>query len=53
VCTVHTNNIEGFWSFFKRSIVDGYHKVSCKYLLPYIAEFKYNDRLGATFRNSD
>lgn len=43
---VHTNSIEGFWSFFKRSIIGIYHSVSANYLQLYAAEaaFRYNTR---------
>lgn len=38
---VHTNNIEGFWSQFKRSVHGTYHAVSPKYLQTYLDEFSY------------
>jgi len=43
---VHTNTIEGFWSIFKRGVVDTFHKVSRKYMPLYVAEFqfRYNNR---------
>jgi hypothetical protein len=43
---VHTQTIEGFWSIFKRGIVDSFHKVSAKYMSLYVAEFqfRYNNR---------
>jgi hypothetical protein len=46
VGAVHTQTIEGFWSIFKRGIVGSFHKVSAKYLPPYVAEFqfRYNNR---------
>jgi len=42
----HTNNIEGFWNFIKRSIMGTYRKVSKKYLRRYAKEaaFRYNTR---------
>ena len=42
----HTNTIEGFWSIFKRGVVGTFHKVSCKYMALYVAEFqfRYNHR---------
>ena len=45
--TVHTNNIEGFWSTLKRGIDGVYHAVRPKYVQNYINEyvFRYNHRL--------
>lgn len=42
----HTNNIEGFWGQFKRSVDGTHHMVSEKYLQKYLDEFtfKYNNR---------
>lgn len=42
----HTNNIEGFWSQFKRGVIGIYHYVSPQHLHRYCAEFetRYNGR---------
>lgn len=42
----HTNNIENFWSIFKRGIIGIYHFVSVKHLERYCQEFgyRYNSR---------
>jgi len=39
--TVHTNNIENFWSLLKRGIIGSYHNVSKEYLPLYLAEFSF------------
>ena len=36
--SVYTNNIEGFWSHFRRMITRCYHDVSDEHLQPYIDE---------------
>lgn len=43
---IHTNSIEGFWSFLKRNIRSAHHSVSDLHLQSYIDEavFKYNNR---------
>lgn len=43
---VHTNNIECFWSHFKRGITGIYHQVSNKHIGKYIDEstFRFNNR---------
>lgn len=42
----HTNNIENFWSIFKRGIIGIYHYVSPEHLHRYTTEFgyRYNNR---------
>ena len=43
---VHTNNIEGVWSLFKRSIVGSFHKISVKHMDRYLEEleWRFNNR---------
>nr|WP_246839077.1 IS1595 family transposase [Leptospira wolffii] len=38
---IHVNNVEAFWSIFKRGLVGSFHHVSGKYLQNYIDEFTY------------
>jgi len=38
---IHTNNLEGYWSLFKRSVKGTYVHVSPKYLQAYLNEFSY------------
>ena len=39
--SVHTNNIENFWSLLKRGVMGTYHRVSKDYLPLYLNEFSY------------
>lgn len=39
--TVHTANIDSFWSLFKRGIIGSFHHISKTYLPLYINEFSY------------
>ena len=39
--SVHTNNIENFWSLLKRGVIGTYHNVSKDYLPLYLNEFSY------------
>ena len=57
----HTNNIENFWSQFKRGVIGIYHHVSVKHLDRYCDEFAYRhnnrtvadpDRLFTALANS-
>lgn len=43
---VHTNSIEGFWSYFKKSIRNAHHSISDKHLQSYLDEsaFRFNNR---------
>lgn len=43
---IHTNTIEGFWSWVKRGILGIYHHTSSKHLQSYLYEFalRYNTR---------
>lgn len=42
----HTNNIEGFWSLFKRGLIGTYHYMSPQHLQRYMDEtsYRYNTR---------
>ena len=46
---IQTNTIEGFWSIFKRGIMDSFDKVSRKHLPLYVAQsqFRYINRENA------
>ncbi len=53
----HTNNIEGYWSLFQRSIIGIYHHVSSKHMQAYCDEsaYRYNTRLineGSRVKNT-
>ena len=39
--SVHTNNLEAFWSLLKRGVIGTFHQVSKDYLPLYLAEFSY------------
>ncbi len=39
--TIHTANLDSFWSLLKRGVVGTYHKVSKDYLPLYLNEFSY------------
>ena len=43
---VHTNNIEGVWALFKRSLVGSFHKMSKKHMDRYLEEmeWRFNNR---------
>ena len=43
---VHTNNIEGVWSLFKRSLIGSYHHMSVKHMQSYLEEieWRFNNR---------
>lgn len=43
---IHVNNVEAFWSIFKRGLFGSFHHVSKKYLQAYIDEFtfRFNNR---------
>lgn len=46
---IHTNSIEGFWSFTKRTITGVYHYISLKHLNRYMQDlsFRYNERVSS------
>jgi len=37
----HTNNVENFWSLFKRGVIGSFHSVSVKHLQRYLNEFQF------------
>jgi len=39
--SVHTANLDSFWSLLKRGIMGSYHKVSKEYLPLYVNEFSF------------
>ena len=45
-CDIFTNNIEGFWSHFRRMITGCYHNIDVKHLQSYIDEsvYRWNTR---------
>ena len=47
--TVHTANLDSFWSLLKRGVIGTFHNVSKAYLPLYLAEFSYrhNNRKNA------
>ena len=47
---VHTNNLESFWSLFKRGIMGSFHHVSKKYLPLYLAEFQFRHNKRPSLR---
>ena len=48
--SVYTNNIEGFWSHFRRMITGYYHDVSDEHLQSYIDEAVYRWNTREAFR---
>jgi hypothetical protein len=52
---VHTNTIEGFFSFFKRGMKGVYQHCDEKHLHRYLAEFdyRYNNRVGLGVDDSE
>ena len=47
---VHTNEIESYWSMYKRGIIGTYHHISPKHTARYAVEFagRHNDRPADT-----
>jgi len=50
---VHTNTIEGFWSFLKRGFKGIYHYISDKHLQKYLDEFVFRYNTKKDFNESD
>ena len=43
--SVHTANLDSFWSLFKRGIIGSFHHVSKAYLPLYLNEFSYRHNM--------